>query len=80
MTDQAISGSRMDGAILPALARRAEPVVIPLLALAAGLAAFGVFLLTQGASPAQFFSLVWQGGFGSAFSWQNTLSRTARSW
>lgn len=77
MTDQAISGSRPDGALLPALARRAEPVVIPLLALAAGLAAFGVFLLTQGASPAQFFSLVWQGGFGSAFSWQNTLSRTA---
>jgi general nucleoside transport system permease protein len=77
MTDQAISGRRPEGALLPALARRAEPVVIPLLALVAGLAAFGLFLLTQGASPAQFFSLVWQGGFGSAFSWQNTLSRTA---
>jgi general nucleoside transport system permease protein len=77
MTDQAISGSRPAGALLPALARRAEPVVIPLLALVAGLAAFGVFLMSQGASPAQFFSLVWQGGFGSAFSWQNTLSRTA---
>jgi len=61
----------------PALARRAEAVAIPLLALAAGLAAFGLFLLTQGRSPADFFALVWRGGFGSAFSWQNTLSRAS---
>lgn len=77
MADQAIPGGGQAGTFLPALARRAEPVVIPLLALIAGLAAFGLFLLTQGKSPAQFFALVWQGGFGSAFSWQNTLSRTA---
>lgn len=57
----------------PALARRAEAVAIPLMALAA----FGLFLLTQGKSPADFFALVWRGGFGSAFSWQNTLSRAA---
>ncbi len=76
MVDQAIIGPAA-GAFLPALARRSEPVVIPALALVAGLAAFGLFLLTQGKSPAQFFSLVWTGGFGSAFSWQNTLSRTA---
>lgn len=62
---------------LPALARRAEGVVIPVLALLAGLAAFGLFLLTQGKSPFSFFYYVMQGGFGSAFSWQNTLSRTA---
>ncbi len=62
---------------LPALARRAEGVVIPIAALLAGLAAFGLFLLTQGKSPFSFFYYVMQGGFGSAFSWQNTLSRTA---
>jgi general nucleoside transport system permease protein len=76
MADQAIIGPAA-GALLPALARRAEPVVIPVLALLAGLGAFGLFLLTQGKSPVQFFQLVWTGGFGSAFSWQNTLSRTA---
>ncbi len=76
MTDQAIIRPGM-GAVLPLLARRSEAFVIPLLALLAGLAAFALFLLTQGKSPVQFFALVWQGGFGSAFSWNNTLSRTA---
>lgn len=57
--------------------RRMEPVIVPVLALAAGLAVFGLFLLTQGRSPAAFFGYVWQGGFGSAFAWQNTLSRAA---
>lgn len=57
--------------------RRAEPVVVPLLALLAGLAVFGLFLLSQGRSPLDFFALVWQGAFGSAFSWMNTLSRAA---
>jgi simple sugar transport system permease protein len=62
---------------LAALARRSEAVVIPFCALLAGLAVFGVFLMTQGKSPAEFYSLVYKAGFGSAFSWQNTLSRTA---
>ncbi|AMY68780.1 ABC transporter permease [Frigidibacter mobilis] len=60
-----------------ALLRRAEPVAIPVLALVAGLGVFGLFLLTQGRSPLAFMAYVWQGGFGSAFSWQNTLSRAA---
>ena len=37
---------------LAALARRSESIVIPLGALVAGLAVFGLFLLTQGKSPA----------------------------
>jgi len=60
-----------------ALLRRAEPVAIPVLALLAGLMVFGLFLLTQGRSPLAFLAYVWQGGFGSAFSWQNTLTRAA---
>jgi general nucleoside transport system permease protein len=47
------------------------------LRLSLGFAAFSLFLMTQGKSPVQYFQLVWLGGFGSAFSWQNTLSRTA---
>lgn len=62
---------------LAGLARRSEAVAIPLLALATGLAAFGLFLLLLGKSPAEFYSLVYRAGFGTWFSWQNTLSRTA---
>jgi len=59
------------------LARRAEPVAIPILALGAGLAAFAVFLLVLGKSPVEFYGLVYKAAFGTGFSWQNTLSRTA---
>ncbi|MFN3263003.1 MAG: ABC transporter permease [Pikeienuella sp.] len=60
-----------------ALLGRAEGIVIPLGSLLAGFAAFSLFLLALGHSPAEFFSLVWRGGFGTAFSWENTLSRAA---
>ena len=36
---------------------------------------FSLFLLLLGKGPADFFSLVWRGGFGTAFSFQNTLQR-----
>lgn len=51
--------------------------MIPICALLAGFLAFSVFLVLVGRSPIEFFSLVWKGGFSSAFSWQNTLSRVA---
>lgn len=63
--------------VFPALMPRAEAVLIPLGALFAGFLAFSVFLMLVGKSPIEFFSLVWMGGFSSAFSWQNTLSRVA---
>ena len=50
------------------LARRAEAFVLPLAALLAGFAVFSIFLLLQGKSPVQFFSLTYQAGFGTAFS------------
>ena len=62
---------------LAALARRAEAIIIPLGALIAGLAAFSLFLIAVGKSPVEFFALVERAGFGTAFSWTNTLSRTA---
>ena len=41
------------------------------------MALFSLFLLPLGKSPAQFFDLMWRGGFGCWFSIQNTLSRAA---
>jgi simple sugar transport system permease protein len=54
-----------------------EALVIPLGALVASAILFSVFLIALGKSPATFFSLIWTGGFGSAFSIQNTLQRSA---
>ena len=59
------------------LAGRVEGLVLPLAALLAGFAAFSIFLLFLGKSPVDFFSLVYRAGFGTAFSWTNTLSRAA---
>ncbi len=54
-----------------------EYLVIPVVAVLAASALFGLFLLAVGKSPAVFLDLVWVGGFGSAFSWSNTLARAA---
>ena len=59
------------------LRRDSEYIAIPLLALLISAAAFSLFLLAVGKSPLQFFELVHRGGFGSAFSIQNTLQRAA---
>ena len=37
----------------------------------------GGCVLALGKSPAEFFQLVWRGGFGTSFSFQNTLQRSA---
>lgn len=57
--------------------RRSEGVVIPVAALLCGLLAFSLFLLVVGKSPIEFYQLIYKAGFGTAFSWQNTLSRSA---
>lgn len=59
------------------LRRNSEALVIPLLALAASAALFSLFLLALGKSPLQFYQLIWLGGFGTPFSWSNTLLRAA---
>lgn len=58
-------------------ARRSEAVILPLAALLAGFSLFALFLVFQGKSPVEYYSLVYKAGFGSAFSWQNTLVRAA---
>jgi ABC-type uncharacterized transport system permease subunit len=57
--------------------RGAEYVAIPLFALAVSSVLFSIFLLALGKSPLEFFELVNRGGFGTAFSIQNTLQRSA---
>jgi ABC-type uncharacterized transport system permease subunit len=59
------------------LRRALEALLVPLLALALAAGAFSLFLLFLGKSPLEFFTLVWRGAFGSAFSFQNTLQRAA---
>ena len=57
--------------------RTAEYVVVPLFALLVSGVLFSCFLMAVGKSPADFYALVWRGGFGTAFSLQNTLQRAA---
>jgi len=59
------------------LRRALETLGAPVAALLLATAAFSLFLLALGKSPAEFWWLVWRGAFGSAFSLQNTLQRAA---
>ena len=61
-----------------AAARRAlEAFAIPLGALLVSLAVFALFLALAGADPFGVFASLYRGGFGSAYSWQNTLALAA---
>ncbi len=59
------------------LRANSEYVVIPLLALVIAAGLFAFFLMAIGKSPVDFVAYVWRGGFGTAFSFQNTLQRSA---
>jgi general nucleoside transport system permease protein len=75
MVDPVAPAARSD--TLDRLRVNSEYVVIPLFALLVAAALFAVFLLAIGKSPVDFISYVWRGGFGTAFSFQNTLQRSA---
>lgn len=55
----------------------AESIALPVLALAGGLALFGLFVWVGGHSPVQAWTLLFRGAFGDSFSIQNTLQRAA---
>jgi simple sugar transport system permease protein len=55
----------------------AEYVVIPALALLASLVLFGIFVALFGKNPLDLYFYMYQGAFGTWFSWQNTLTRAA---
>jgi simple sugar transport system permease protein len=54
-----------------------EALALPVLALAGGLALFGLFVWLDGHDPVQVWTLLFRGAFGDAFSLQNTLQRAA---
>jgi simple sugar transport system permease protein len=55
-----------------------ERIAVPMLALLASAFVFGVLLAIYArVDPLEAFALMYQGAFGSWFSWQNTLTRAA---
>jgi simple sugar transport system permease protein len=56
---------------------RGEGILIPVGAIAASLALFGVFVALAGANPFEVYHQIWRGAFGTWFSFQNTLQRAA---
>jgi general nucleoside transport system permease protein len=50
---------------------------LPAGALVVSLLVFGVFVAGSGANPFTAYALMYMGGFGTWFSWQNTLQRAA---
>ena len=61
----------------PKLGSALEALAIPIGALVAAMLLFGLFMLVLGHNPLEVYGLIYQGGFSSSFSWQNTLSRAA---
>src|SRR3984885_6935820 len=59
------------------LRANSEYVAIPVFALLMAALLFALFLLGIGKSPVEFVDYVWRGGFGTAFSFQNTLQRSS---
>jgi len=72
-----IGADPINGDLSVRIRRGAEYVAIPMFALAVSSALFSIFLIALGKSPLEFFELVHRGGFGTAFSIQNTLQRSA---
>ena len=52
-------------------------MALPILALAGAVLLFGGFVWLGGTSPTETWMLLFKGAFGDAFSWQNTLQRSA---
>ncbi len=54
-----------------------EYILIPGAALVGALAMFGLFVALHGKNPLDLYFYMYQGAFGTWFSWQNTLTRAA---
>src|SRR4051812_48123960 len=52
-------------------------ILLPVAAILAALALFGLFVSLAGASPVEAWGILFKGAFGDWFSWQNTLQRAA---
>ena len=54
-----------------------ESAAVPALAFVVSAVLFGIFVAFAGANPFEVYGLMFQGAFGSWFSWQNSLTRAA---
>lgn len=63
--------------LIPKARGAAEAIVIPVGALLASLIPFGIFVALAGANPFDVFRLMYKGGFGSSFAWQDTIVRAS---
>ena len=54
-----------------------EYILIPGAALVGALGVFGIFVALFGKNPLDLYFYMYQGAFGTWFSWQNTLTRAA---
>ncbi len=71
------SGKYRRAALREKIGGAAEFVIIPALALVAALVMFGIFVALFGKNPLDLYFYMYQGAFGTWFSWQNTLTRAA---
>ena len=61
----------------PSVDRNVETLLIPLIAVGAGVLIFALFCEAVGASAVGVFASIYKAGFGSWYSWQNSLVRAA---
>ena len=61
----------------PRLAAALDAALVPAAALGAAALVFGAAMACLGTDPLDVYRLMWIGGFGSAFSWHNTLVRAS---
>src|SRR5437763_1031434 len=54
-----------------------ERLLVPAGAIILSIVIFGLFVALVGTDPLDVFSTIYDGAFGSWFSWQNTLERAA---
>jgi len=59
------------------LAGRLERILVPVGAIAAAMLVFGLFCAALGVNPLLVYASIWRAGFGSWYSWQNTLVRAS---
>jgi len=73
----ALPNAAQDSAALDRLRAGAEAVLIPVAALFVAMLIFGVFMALVGKDPLEVYRLIYKGGFGTGFAWENTLQRAA---
>lgn len=54
-----------------------EAILVPLGAIVAAMLVFGLFCAALGVNPPGVYASIWKAGFGSWYSWQNTLVRAS---